>query len=167
MKQDYWNARKDATYYREAVEMARAQAPAAKSVLDVGGGGCEYITWADWIPLKVALDPWRARELPGVLYLREEFEHFTPEIRFDLAFCLQVLEHIEDAGAFAQKLLASAETVIISVPYKWPAGYCPGHVQDPVDEEKLEGWTGIKAIESKIITDGTCRRLLAAFRRKA
>jgi hypothetical protein len=60
-----------------------------------------------------------------------------------VCLCLQVLEHIPDAAAFAQRLLARARWhVIISVPYKWAASRSPNHIHDPVDEAKLATWFG-------------------------
>ncbi len=36
-----------------------------------------------------------------------------------------------------------AANLIITVPYRW-LGNSPGHINDPVDEDKLEGWMEIK-----------------------
>ena len=63
-------------------------------------------------------------------------------MQYDIVTCLQVLEHVRPAEEFAQKLLAVGNTVIVSVPYKWPFGKTASHVQDPVDEEKLFSWFG-------------------------
>lgn len=68
-----------------------------------------------------------------------------------MALCLQVLEHVPDPAAFAQKLFALADVVVISVPYKWPKGMTKGHTHDPVDELKLRKWTGREPVESRIV----------------
>jgi hypothetical protein len=75
---------------------------------------------------------------------------------------LQVLEHLENPAEFAQKLFQSGQTVIISVPYKWPSGIQKNHVQDPVDEQKLKCWTGRDAIELLIVCDRR-ERLIAVY----
>ena len=76
--------------------------------------------------------------------------------------CLQVLEHLEDPETFARKLFESGRSVIVSVPYRWPAGLRPGHVQDPVDEAKLIGWTGRTPVETCVVRNGR-DRLIAVF----
>ncbi len=87
---------------------------------------------------------------------------YRPETYFDLVLCLQVLEHLDNPDAFAQKLLNAGRTVIISVPYRWPQGYCKTHKQDPVDEAKLERWTQRKPVETQIVTNGK-ERLIAVY----
>ena len=52
--------------------------------------------------------------------------------------------------------------MIISVPYQWPAGYHRGHVQDPVDEDKLFAWTRREPSTLKIVRDERAR-LIAVY----
>lgn len=66
--------------------------------------------------------------------------------------CLQVLEHVKQPEPFAAALFAAARrAVIISVPWEWPAGYCASHVQDPVVDTKLYGWTHRRPTVKKIV----------------
>jgi 2-polyprenyl-3-methyl-5-hydroxy-6-metoxy-1,4-benzoquinol methylase len=160
---EYWDKRKGLRYYREAVEMARTEAPDATSVVDVGSGGCQYITWIDWASFKVSIDPDAPCIASGVTAIKKDFMEIEEGSHYDLALCLQVLEHIEDPKPFAMKLMRTARIVVISVPYKWKRGETPGHVNDPIDEAKLEGWTGSKIKSSKIINDEGCKRLVASF----
>ncbi len=67
---------------------------------------------------------------------------------------------------FAKKLLDTGRTVIITVPYKWPKGMCNAHVQDPVDEAKLELWTQRKPVETSIVADWGQERLIAVYQRE-
>jgi hypothetical protein len=74
-----------------------------------------------------------------------------------------VLEHIENAKAFTQKLFAVGRNVLLSVPYLWPEGLCLSHRQDPVSYEKLHEWTGRTPVFSIIVRDNRCRRLIALY----
>jgi 2-polyprenyl-3-methyl-5-hydroxy-6-metoxy-1,4-benzoquinol methylase len=78
----------------------------------------------------------------GIERVSADFLAYRPPLRFDLVLCLQVLEHLQDPETFARKLLDSGRIVIMSVPYQWPAGRNPRHLQDPVSEAKLIGWAG-------------------------
>jgi hypothetical protein len=81
----------------------------------------------------------------------------------DLVLCLQVLEHLQDPETVARKLLDSGRIVIMSVPYQWPAGRNPRHLQDPVSEVKLIGWAGRAPVETRLVRNGV-DRLIAVFR---
>lgn len=138
----YWAKRSDLLYYRYIDYIMRVAATEARSLIDVGTGGCPYLEWFDWIPERVSFDlrsPYRSEAVQGIAgnLMTHEFER-----RFDVCTCLQVLEHVPDAAAFARRLLEIARLVVISVPHGWPAGRTTGHVHDPVTEEKLEGWMG-------------------------
>jgi hypothetical protein len=92
-----------------------------------------------------------------------DFLQYMPSQVFDLVLCLQVLEHVPLAEAFARKLLDTGRTVIISVPFRWPAGVCKPHVHDPVDREKLLGWTGRASITDVVVRDRRRDRLIAVL----
>jgi hypothetical protein len=94
-----------------------------------------------------------------------DFLTFKPKQRFDICLCLQVLEHIPDARAFAQKLLASSPRVLISVPYLWAADSHVQHVHDPIDEAKVVAWFGQSPSFSMISTEHRTgvRRLICYF----
>jgi hypothetical protein len=63
---------------------------------------------------------------------------------------------------FFRKLRGAGRVVIVSVPYRWPQGVHPEHVQDPVDEQKLLGWAGQQPLETRIVMDER-ERLIAVF----
>src|SRR5262245_51157936 len=86
-----------------------------------------------------------------------DFMAYQPAERFDLVICLQVLEHLPEAALFARKLVETVRTIIVSVPYKWPKGKCRWHLQDPVDETKLDGWMQKKPIDVSVVTDREAR----------
>jgi hypothetical protein len=88
---------------------------------------------------------------------------FRSDREFDLVLCLQVLEHLREPARFSRKLLSVGRRIILSVPYKWPWGVCPSHLQDPVDEQKLLRWLGKPPLEGALVTDGACRRLVAVY----
>jgi len=139
---DYWNERFDLLYYQAFDYLVRAVGADARSIVDVGSGGCPYLDWFDWIERRVSIDINKPYASPTVEGLKLDiFKNDVPE-RFDLCTCLQVLEHVPDAGRFALRLTEFAPTVIVSVPYRWPDGKTKGHVHDPVDLEKLSGWFG-------------------------
>ncbi|MGH7960330.1 MAG: class I SAM-dependent methyltransferase [Candidatus Binatia bacterium] len=160
---DYWQQRKHFNYYREVVRLARTYVPSGRYVIDVGANDTEVILDLSWFAHRVALDLVYAPRRAGVESILIDFMDYHPNTYFDLVLCLQVLEHLENPGAFAQKLLETGKVVIITVPYKWPAELVKTHTQDPVDEAKLERWTRRKPVETLVVTDGK-ERLIAVYR---
>ncbi|MFN8453534.1 MAG: hypothetical protein U0401_02505 [Anaerolineae bacterium] len=159
----YWEKRQKLKYYREALRLAKKYAPAGGSILDVGSYDCEYITWFDWFEKKQVIDLTKPVILDGVISTTGNFMEFECANLFDLVLCLQVLEHLHNPKEFCQKLLVTGRLIIISVPYQWERGRSASHVQDPVDEHKLQGWTGKPWKEMTIVTDGRCDRLVAVY----
>jgi Sulfotransferase domain len=164
----YWRKRKGMMYYEYIRTLATPLARGAKSLIDVGSHSTSIAEEFDWIPERVALDlrtPYASETVRGI---KADFLRFTPERRYDFALCLQVLEHVPEAGAFARKLLAVADRVLVSVPYRWPEGQCKFHCQDPVDEAKLAGWFGREPdyqiiVEEPFRERDKSRRLIAYF----
>jgi hypothetical protein len=144
-KRTYWQTRENARYLRAVRALAdRSIAEGGvKSILDVGSNGCAYLDWFPSVSPRVSLDIVKPYASDGVEGIKADFLAYKPDRRFDLVLCLQVLEHIPDAAQFAQRLLAVTERrLVVSVPYKWPAGRSEWHVHDPVDEAKMLGWFG-------------------------
>jgi hypothetical protein len=183
----YWRRRAGFAYYRAVVDLARAYVPpvlttwdwetprVGRSVLDVGARDTEVLRALDWFPRRVAIDLVRGPAIPGIAQIRADFLTWTPPyrgwdrdaqrwapFRFDLVLCLQVLEHLENPAGFCRKLFETGRVVIISVPYRWPAGTHPDHVQDPVDETTLIRWAGQSPRETRIVRDER-DRLIAVF----
>lgn len=149
-QKQYWAARKDMLYYQEVLRLARLHAPQARSVIDVGSMNAPFILQLHWIPFKASLDLYHHGRLRGVTNIKADFFAWHPDRTYDLVLCLQVLEHLDDPAGFAKRLLACGKKVIISVPYQWPLGRDPHHVQDPIDESKLAQWIGRPWIDQSI-----------------
>jgi len=164
---DYWSSRCDMLYYTEVRMLADKVAPNAASVIDVGSNGCPYLDWFD-ATQKVSVDLLKPYSAPDVVSVTADFIEYQLPNRFDLCLCLQVLEHVPDPTPFARKLLESAEHVIASVPYLWPAGSTLGHLHDPVDEEKMLAWFGRRPHYSAIVKENRggakSRRLICYYR---
>ena len=158
----YWARRQHLQYYQEVERLARVYAPAGGSVLDVGAADTELLRRLNWFTHRVALDRRPPRPSRNVERVVADFMDYRPPKRFDLVLCLQVLEHLEEPEAFARKLLESGRRVIISVPYRWPVGLSPSHVQDPVDEAMLNRWAGQIPVETHVVRDDH-ERLVAVF----
>jgi hypothetical protein len=159
----YWQRRQHMQYYQEVIRLARTHAPQARTVLDVGARDTPVVVKLDWIPSRTAIDFEVAPDVPGVTGIKGDFLEFRPAEVFDLVICLQVLEHLDRPEAFARKLLETGRTVIVSVPYQWPEGFCLEHVQDPIDESKLLGWVGRQPIDKAIVTDDRLARFIGVF----
>jgi hypothetical protein len=62
--------------------------------------------------------------------------------KYDLLLCNQVLEHVPKPAAFMKKLISSAKTSIISVPYNWAnCGKECAHVSHHITHKKLMMWS--------------------------
>lgn len=154
-QQTYWQSRQRSKYMREVRRLVDEVADGAQSILDVGSNGCGNVDWWPAIPRRVSLDISTPYVAAGVESIRADFLTHTFSEAFDIVLCLQVLEHIPNARAFAERLLAVAKKhVIVSVPYKWEAGRCKPHVHDPVDESKLLHWFGRQPSYSRVVREG-------------
>lgn len=164
----YWERRRDFAYLREVAALTGEIAPNPRRVIDVGSNDCPYLDWFETAERKVSIDlrnPYRAL---GVESVKADFLTYDAEERFDLCLCLQVLEHVPDAAAFARKLLGVARHLVISVPYLWPHGLCRSHIHDPVDEQKMRAWFGREPDRAIIATEegsgAKTRRLICYYR---
>ena len=149
----YWAQRSDLLYYRYIDYMMRVVATDARSLIDVGTGGCPYLEWFDWIPDRVSFDlrsPYTSETVRGI---EGDIMGYRFEERFDACTCLQVLEHVPDVKPFARRLLEIARTVVVSVPHRWPPRTTPGHVQDPVTARKLNAWMGRRANYAIVVAE--------------
>eukprot|EP00603_Paraphysomonas_imperforata_P005195 CAMPEP_0114417808 /NCGR_PEP_ID=MMETSP0103-20121206/3162_1 /TAXON_ID=37642 ORGANISM="Paraphysomonas imperforata, Strain PA2" /NCGR_SAMPLE_ID=MMETSP0103 /ASSEMBLY_ACC=CAM_ASM_000201 /LENGTH=228 /DNA_ID=CAMNT_0001586127 /DNA_START=271 /DNA_END=957 /DNA_ORIENTATION=+ len=167
--------RRDSMEYYKVLLQVIDSSPHRDSIVDVGSGFPPFLRFVKSVPSKTVLAPYFANYARVVnntgftdwsLYpdhhvIQADFmQAEMPCVSFDIVLCSQVLEHIQDAGAFMQKLLRVApRTVIVSVPYKWPntnqlleqrlrrfiTGAPPKvshHKHDDIDEETLLRWSG-------------------------
>ena len=146
----YVQRRQTQIYYRYVSRLVRGVAPQIDSILDVGSGKTSCLEKFDWIPIRKTIDlahPYTSEFVEGI---KADFLEYEVDEHYDLALCLQVLEHVPQVEKFTQKLFDVSRSVLISVPYKWPkgsvklrrapGGSCPP-IHDPVDEAKLRAWT--------------------------
>lgn len=158
----YWESRRHYRYYEEVVRMAREHAGEARCAIDVGGSEAQVLERLGWLERRVALDVRYTLPRPGIETITADFLDYEADGPFDLVLCLQVLEHVPDPGRFARKLIALGGCVIVSVPYRWPAGVSPNHSHDPIDETRLSSWMGTEPTASAIVDDGR-PRLVAVY----
>jgi hypothetical protein len=161
-RRSYWTQRRHLKYYREVIRLAGKHVPEGRTLIDVGAGETGVVETLEGFQRRVVLDIQSIRPRRGVEVVTTDFMHYDTDTRFDLVLCLQVLEHLEDPGPFARKLFAIGRTVIISVPYRWPEDFWPWHLHDPVDEAKLENWTGRQPTEMCIVADEQ-QRMIAVY----
>ena len=163
---EYWNRRRHSVYLRQVDTIVSAVGARAGSLIDIGSKECEYINWFGWIPDRVSLDINKPYSGAGVRTVVADFLKWAPDKRYDVALCLQVLEHIDDAASFASKLYGLADHLVVSVPYKWKESNA-GHVQDPISLSKFIAWfpsppTWSSVVAEPLLTKND-RRIVAYF----
>lgn len=140
-KLSYWERRKNSVYIHAAQAVCRRFGNSPRSVLDVGSNGTPTLEWHRQSAERLlSLDMNKPYRAEGVESVRTDFLKFESDTKFDLVTCFQVLEHVPNPKAFAQKLLSMGDVVVASVPYKWPEGRCALHLHDPVDRKKMHAW---------------------------
>lgn len=166
MPANYWADRRELKYYETVRQLLEKLGPSG-SLLDVGGWDTPVVKWGDF-RRRYTCDLGHDPKFAGVVSHVGDFLTWRPPELMDAVTCLQVLEHLPDGPAqrFGRKLLETGRTVIVSVPYLWPPGAEPDHVQDPVDLAKLERIMGTRSSFSSVIEDGpqgTRPRLVAIW----
>ncbi len=149
----YVARRRDLFYYQYVDLLVRVLAEDAKSLIDVGAHKTSIIENFDWIPERSTLDIVDPYSSAKVRAIKANFFDWQAERLYDFALCLQVIEHIEDAGLFTRKLFKVSQHVLISLPYLWPAGSDPAHIHDPVDERKMLRWASRPPTYSIIVNE--------------
>lgn len=163
----YWRRRSDLLYYQYFRYMVRCIGHDAQSMIDVGSGNSGYLEWFDWIQDRVSIDiqtPYSSETVRGI---EGDIFDLKLDAPYDICSCMQVLEHVPDPAPFARRLLELGRLVLISVPYKWPAGRTKGHVNDPVDLDSVVRWFGRKPnyhiVVSEPFQGSKGSRLIAIF----
>jgi len=163
----YWEKRMDMLYYQYVDYIVRTLGHNAQTMIDVGTASCPYLEWFDWIPEKFSFDMATPYQSENVVGLQGDFMEYDFDREYDILTCLQVLEHVPKAGVFARRLLEIAQTVIISVPYKWKPEAVSDHIHDPIDAKKLRRWMGRKPNYAIVVQEPfrTPKRLIAVYDR--
>jgi hypothetical protein len=166
---DYWKERETLGYYvlvRAWLNMLSIPLHAmdTSALLDVGCLDTPTATWG-YFNHRYTVDLEHDPKLAGVVSHVGSFLEWTPPHRMTVVTCLQVLEHLPDTEIrrFADKLLACADHTIVSVPYEWPKGDEPAHLQDPISQEKFERMMGRPPLEQVIVHDGKRLRIVARW----
>jgi hypothetical protein len=158
----YYETRKTFNYYKKINDILGTIK--FNTIIDIGSRKSPILekispeiekTALDVIPIQNGSD--------HIRQLTTDFYTWTPDKRYDVVICLQVLEHLDNPKLFTQKLFETGKKVIISVPYKWKKGFCKYHVQDPVDEKKIFSWTQKQPTSSYIIEDRGVERLICCY----
>ena len=130
----------------------------AKSLIEVGCAAIPFIKHLDWVDKRTCVAPYYVQyegsdtgnkntQLSGTTNAIESvvadfMEYKVKDYSYDLLICSQVLEHVPDPSAFMKKLIQTANTSIISVPYKWPdCGKSCNHKTDQIDYEMILEWS--------------------------
>ncbi len=165
----YWRNRTDLMYYHYVDYILRTAARDATSLIDIGTASCSYLEWFDWIPERFSFDRAKPYSSQTVTGLRGDFMTHDFGRRFDVCTCLQVLEHVDEVETFARKLLALADVVLVSLPYRWGANAAADHLHDPIDYDKLSGWMGRRANYHIVVQEpfraNVGQRLVALYHR--
>jgi hypothetical protein len=159
----YYKKRKEFHYYKQVKSMLSKHT--FSSIIDVGSRKSPVMEKIEGNVYKAMLDIKPIEPIPGIHMITADFYTWTPDRKYDVALCLQVLEHLDKPKEFVKKLFETAPYVLISVPYKWPKGSCKYHLQDPIDEKKIFSWTEKTPIEKHIITDNGKRRMICLYHR--
>lgn len=159
----YYNERKESNYYKKVVELVN-NFNKITSIIDIGGRRSPVLENLNKSIYRCSLDIQPIKEFSKEIHLiTANFYTWIPDKKYDIILCLQVLEHLDNPREFAQKLFSVGKIVIISVPYKWPKGFCKYHVQDPVDEKLIKAWVDREPTMSYIISDKNVERIICVY----
>jgi len=157
----YYHGRKDFKYYKKVKEVLNSLH--FSSIIDIGCRKSPIMAGLRNNVYKAMLDIQEIPPMDGIHMIQADFYKWKPDRKYDVALCLQVLEHLDKPKEFAQKLLEVGKTVVISVPYKWKEGLCNYHTQDPVDESKIKRWLGREPDEQYIVNDKDRKRIICVY----
>ena len=159
----YYESRKGMNYYQTVLAVVNSLS--YRTILDVGSRRSPVLEALPPSKERVTLDRLAVHSPAGIRHVVADFTTWVPDKRYELVLCLQVLEHLEQPAEFLQKLFATGNDVIVSVPYRWKRGFCKYHVQDPVTLSKVVGWAGgRKPVAYWIVEDNKLKRLICLYR---
>lgn len=131
----------------------------ATSLIEVGCASDPFIKYLDWVNKRTCVAPYYVKyggggdngnaefnesdTTSGIESIVADFMEFKVEdYSYDLLICSQVVEHVSDPSAFLKKLIRTAKTSIISVPFEWPhCGKQCNHKTDKISYEMVLKWS--------------------------
>jgi hypothetical protein len=99
----YWEKRRNFQYFLEAIRLCRTYEGNASNVLEVGSRDTKFLERLYWIPKKVAIDKYISPTIANAENIQGDFMTWHEPHDFDLAICLQVVEHLKEVAPFAEK----------------------------------------------------------------
>lgn len=149
----------------------------AKSIIEVGCASNPFIKYLNWIQKRTCVAPYFADYGNGLnkLEVGSIIEAVTADFmeyelpnndKYDLLVCSQVVEHVQNPSAFVQKLIRSAKTSIISIPYKWEdCGSNCGHNTHEISYNRILEWSQPHVpIYSTIVQEASlARRIIVVY----
>lgn len=163
--------KKNLKYQQECLELVEKLKKEyyMETVIDVGGWDGFFVKRTSFKE-KTVVDIKDRGALKNIEYVHEDFLTWKCDKKYDLAVCMQVLEHLDTKSIqpFVEKLFKLSDHVVISVPYKWKKGFCKYHKQDPVTVEKLNRWTDGRVPDNmKLIKDDGSERLICYYKQNS
>jgi len=157
----YWHDRQSLYYYRVVRKWLESFGTCG-TLLDVGCADTPVAQYGDFLK-RIAVNNRPFPPLDGVECI--EADWMECDLTADVITCLQVIEHFKTdyLREFVSKILRSSKIAIISVPYRWAAGDCPGHWQDPIDLRTFLTLVGREPVKLEVVTDSSRRRLVTMF----
>lgn len=183
----YHNDRAHFVYLRSTYCALKDLGPKAKNIVDVGSSWPPFLRTVDWVQ-----DGERtivSKYFPGdggsdmhcsgghtectdtrsgIHVVMQDFYEWKPPHSYDLVLCSQVLEHLPTPQTFMQKLLATGNLVVVTVPYRWPDYDMHFHKQHNIFLSDVRRWAKQKELFYYISQESDrgaySRRLLAVFK---
>ena len=144
-------------YYDSLFYAAMKYGITAKTSIEVGCASDPFLRYLDWIERRTCVAPYfveyssnsskndndklstNAIETVTADFMEYKLPNNT---QYDLLLCSQVVEHVPDPASFMKKLILSAKTSIISVPFDWSdCGKKCNHVTHHITKELLLKWS--------------------------
>lgn len=175
--------RKHFRYYDSLFHTVLQYGADATSIIEVGCASDPFLKYLDWIDRRTCVAPYFVSYGKKLIKNSTSIERVTADFsiadfsiypqsiervtadfmkyelpknkKYDLLLCSQVLEHVPDPASFMKKLISTATTSIMSVPYEWDdCGKSCGHVTDHISYEMILEWSSPHVpIYSGIVTE--------------
>lgn len=152
-------ARQHLRYYDSLFYTALHFGAHAKTSIEVGCASDPFLQHLGWIEKRTCVAPYFVKydqhsgghdntklkkNGNAIERVTADFMEYTlpDDHKFDLLICSQVLEHVPDPSSFMKKLIRSAKTSIVSVPFQWgDCGKKCNHVTDNISRDVLLKWS--------------------------